>query len=76
MKKILTLSIVIAMALVSVSALASDPCPDCEWNCTWDDDNCIGPITTRANVVGNGAPGGGQGGGDLEDGAPIIVSAK
>jgi hypothetical protein len=72
MKKILTLLIVIAMALVSVPALATEPCPDCQWPCTWDDDNCADPITTVANVVGCGGTGGGTGGGGIIDGAPII----
>jgi len=71
MKKILALSIAIAMALMSVPALATDPCPECEWPCEWDDDNCVGPITTVANVVGSGS-GGGTGGGGILDGAPII----
>ena len=75
MKKILALTISLAMVLVSVTVLATeDPCPDCEWPCTWDDDNCVGPVKTIANVVGcGGIPGnGGSGGGGIPLGAPII----
>ena len=60
------------MALVSVPAMATEPCGDCEWNCTWDDDNCKDPITTIANVVGGSSGGGGATGGGGQDGAPII----
>ena len=76
MKKLLAISIIVAMALVSVPALAVDPCPDCEWVCDWDDDNCYpeeGYIETIANVIGGNSGGGDTGsGGDGMSGAPII----
>jgi hypothetical protein len=77
MKKILALFVILSMAFISLPAVAvEDPC--CDPDCTWDDDNCVEPVTTIANVVGcGGTPGGPGGSGDTNPtggaaGAPII----
>jgi hypothetical protein len=73
MKKILALSIAIAMTLISVPALADESCPDCIWPCDREELDCKNGIKTVANVVGCGGTGGGTGGGaSVLDGAPII----
>jgi hypothetical protein len=71
MRKLLALSIVFAMILVSVPAItAEDEC--CDGSCGWVATDCHEGIITTAHVVGGGVPnGGGTGGGALE-GAPII----
>ena len=81
MKKILALSIVLAMFIASIPAvLAEDPCIPPKDGCGWNDHNKK-TVTTKATVVGCGPPcpppaGAPTGGGTNYDDGPPIIKCK